>query len=321
MDRSQHSGTSQQIIEIVFPHGRSTNPIMTCHPRDSGISTCRDDSGRLWLLDGGLSTDWISLSALVDETISAGADVAVFSVAAHNAGKPETGKEGIAMIREEWIDRILANAAASRCLAENWIAGAAKSLDPDARILEWSKDQRFRRHFHPDYPNCGNSPVVPGIRFPVIDAGIREATCEQYLDLAERMGSRVVRYEGDKMRGWFLDDCTRWQDLFGMDEAARVLEIGATDGVNTNAMLDMLFPHPASEVHSVRVDDDVDLEGFFEKNAAVAGREGRLHLYDGEAVEILAWMISTEGYWESFDFVHLKPVREPLAALTAACQA
>jgi hypothetical protein len=65
----------------------------------------------------------------------------------------------------------------------------------------------------------------------------------------------------------------------------------------------------------------VDLEGFFGKNAAVAGREGQLHLYDGEVVEILAWMISTDGYWESFDFVHFKPVREPLAALTAACQA
>ena len=204
MDRSRHSGSGQQIIEIVFPRGQFTDSIVACRLHDGDVLTYRDSSGLLWLLDGELSADWISLAALVDETISAGADVAVFSVAARDSEESKIERDGIVMIREDWMHRILADDCASRCLAEVGIANAAMALDPAARILEWSKDEKLQRHFHPDYPNCGETEVVPGIRFPVADAAIHAATCGLYLDLADRMGGRVSRYQGAKTRGWFL---------------------------------------------------------------------------------------------------------------------
>ncbi len=138
------------------------------------------------------------------------------------------------MIREELLDRIFTNNAASRCHVDRGCVAAVLMVNPNASVLEWCKDDSFRR-FHVDYPKCRDTPVVPEIRFPISDARIQDATYARYLDLAERMGCRVVQYEGDKIRGWFLDDCTRWRDLFGMEVAARVLEIGATDGVSTNA--------------------------------------------------------------------------------------
>ncbi|MES2476502.1 MAG: hypothetical protein V4640_12035 [Verrucomicrobiota bacterium] len=309
------------MIEIAFPCGKVADCELVSAWQDGGNSIYQYLNGHLWLLRCELSADWISLTALVNETISAGADVAVVSVAWRDTESPPLWAEGIAMIREELWHRILADDATSRRLTEYGIVVAAKLLDPDVKILEWSKDESFQRHFHPDYPNCGDTPVVPGIRFPVMDAAIHAGTCGLYLDLADRMGGRVSRYQGEKMRGWFLEDYGRWQEQFGMEGAAMVLEIGATDGVNTNAMLDLLFPHPHSEVHAIRSVVADAGEDFFETNAAAGGHEGQVSLYQGEAVEILAWMISTEGFWESFDFMHVRPSREPLTALTTACQA
>lgn len=281
----------------------------------------RDAFNGIWLSHAETASDWISLAGLMEDTAHANPDLAIFSLESTNAQLTAPFAHGLARCKAALFHQITANEIPCGYLSEKDIAAGVLSLGGRLDILEWSKEKRFRRHFHPDYPNCGDSPVVPGIRFPVKDAALHEATCAQYLDLAERMGSRVSLYKGNKERGWFLDDCGRWRDLFGMEGTTRILEIGATDGVNTNALLDQLFPHPASEIHAVRscaMDGGVD---FFEENAAAGGHQGQIHLYEGEAVEILAWMISTEGFWESFDFMHLKPSREPLGALTAACQA
>lgn len=295
--------------------------LLRCALRLDPTEMFHDACDGLWLIDAQTAADWISLSCLMEESLQADPDLAIFSLESTNAQLTAPLAHGLARCKAALFHRITADEIACGNLSEKGIAAAVLALGGTLDILEWSKDERFRRHFHPDYPNCGNTPVVPGIRFPVTDPEIHAATCSQYLDLAERMGSRVSQYKGDKERGWYLDDCGRWRELFGMEGTTRILEIGATDGVNTNALLDQLFPHPASEMHAIRygaMDGGVD---FFEENAAAGGHEGQIHLYEGEEVEILAWMISTEGFWESFDFMHLKPSREPLGALTAACQA
>jgi hypothetical protein len=46
-----------------------------------------------------------------------------------------------------------------------------------------------------------------------------------------------------------------------------------------------------------------------------------LHLYEGTSREALAWMIAGEGFWESFDFIHLNGAEDPSEMLSDACQA
>lgn len=138
----------------------------------------------------------------------------------------------------------------------------------------------------------------------------------------------AARYRGLKTHGWYCDEFERWSVWIAADEQVRVLEVGASDGVSANVMLDALFPHPESEVHCIDAYDDIlGLPGFaesrrkdFAENARRGGNEGKLHLYEGIAVEILAWMIAGEGYWESFDLIRLGDELSQAALLGAACQ-
>jgi hypothetical protein len=138
----------------------------------------------------------------------------------------------------------------------------------------------------------------------------------------------AARYRGLKTHGWYHDDFERWSVWIAADEPVRVLEVGASDGVSANVMLDALFPNPESEVHCIEEYHDIlELPGFadsrrqdFAENARRAGNEERLHLYEGTAVEILAWMIAGEGYWESFDFIRLGDELSQATMLAAACQ-
>jgi hypothetical protein len=138
----------------------------------------------------------------------------------------------------------------------------------------------------------------------------------------------AARYRGLKTHGWYHDDFERWSVWIAADEPVRVLEVGASDGVSANVMLDALFPHPESEVHCIEAYDDIpELPGFadsrrddFAENARRGRHEERLHLYEGTAVEILAWMIAGEGYWESFDFIRLGEELPQATMLAAACQ-
>jgi hypothetical protein len=138
----------------------------------------------------------------------------------------------------------------------------------------------------------------------------------------------AARYRGLKTQGWYCDEFERWSVWFAADEAVRVLEVGASDGVSANMMLDALFSHPDSEVHCI--DDYNEIPGLpglsesrredFVENARRGGNEGRLQLYEGTAAEILAWMIAGEGYWESFDIIRLGEELSQAAMLGAACQ-
>ena len=136
------------------------------------------------------------------------------------------------------------------------------------------------------------------------------------------------RYRGLKTTGWYVAEPETWEIYFGADGPVKVLEIGASDGVSANLMLDLLFPHPASEVHCIDLYDPIpDLPGFaeqcrsdFDENARRGGHSSQLHCYEGHSGEILATMISGDGLWGSFDLVHLAGGMSAETILASACQ-
>ena len=121
------------------------------------------------------------------------------------------------------------------------------------------------------------------------------------------------KYRGVKLWGWYLDDLAGWGALLSSGEPVKALEVGAFDGVSANLMLDLLFTHPASEVHAIdpflpdpttpEVDDET--RASFEENCRTGGHEAQVKLYEGLSAEVLAWMIAEEGFWQSFDFIYV----------------
>lgn len=278
-----------------------------------------------WLIDEGLAMDWISMAALIDETDALDPDFAIFGLEDPTSGHSLNQPLPIARLKMGLARKILNCPVARDPLQDSGLAAVVAEFDESPIILEWRKQESFRRFFRPGFPRCENPEVVPGIHFPVNDPKVAEEICALNFDLAERMGSRVVPYNGNKARGWFVEDAERWTHWFGRKEPTRVLEIAATDGISTNAMLDLLFLHPESEVHTIHTGGDLpeaaeNLECFTANSAAV-GHTQRVHLYAGLPVEVLAWMIATDGYWESFDFIHFKPMPNYVETMTAVGQA
>lgn len=121
------------------------------------------------------------------------------------------------------------------------------------------------------------------------------------------------KYVGLKTWGWYLNDLENWKMLFSRAGASRLLEIGAFDGVSGNLMLDVLFPDERSELHCIDAflpdpttpEVDGETKQKFEENALRGGHANQIRLYEGLSVEVLAWMIANEGYWESFDFIYV----------------
>lgn len=104
----------------------------------------------------------------------------------------------------------------------------------------------------------------------------------------------------------------------------KILQCGAADGLRTRLLLESGWNHPDSVVHAIECfDGDVGsrMRESFEANVVNHGLENRVQLYDGEAREILAWMIAGEGFWESFNFIDLAAKGDPADLLADACQA
>lgn len=133
----------------------------------------------------------------------------------------------------------------------------------------------------------------------------------------------AARYGGGE--GWWRQDLLAWQMLFGNAlQPVKVLEIGAGQGASANLLLDLLFSHRNSEIHCIDPYDDADgvaHRATFEMNGEKSGNLERLRLYEGLPREVLAWMIAEEGYWKSFDFIHLASSTEATSTLADACQA
>lgn len=122
-----------------------------------------------------------------------------------------------------------------------------------------------------------------------------------------------ARYAGLKKWGWYLDDLPAWRAILATGQKVRALEIGAFDGVSANLMLDLLFTHPDSEVHCIDPYEPdpttpqvcAQTKADFLENLRIGGHENRIHLYEGISVEVLAWMLAAESFWESFDFIYV----------------
>jgi predicted O-methyltransferase YrrM len=120
------------------------------------------------------------------------------------------------------------------------------------------------------------------------------------------------KYVGLKKWGWYFG-LGEWQELFYSEKPVRVMEIGAFDGVSANMMLDHLFPHPESRVCCIdpflpdpttpEVSEKTR-EEFFE-NLELGGHREQIEILEGRSVEVLAWLIVEEGYWDSFDFIYI----------------
>ena len=134
------------------------------------------------------------------------------------------------------------------------------------------------------------------------------------------------KYRGLKQFGWYLDELRRWRRFYGSTEPRKILEIGAFDGASANLMLEVLFPHPDSELHCIdsfapdettpQVDETT--RELFIENAAIGGHVAQIHLNEGLSVEVLAWMIAEDGYWESFDFIYVDGSHFAMDVLTDA---
>lgn len=125
--------------------------------------------------------------------------------------------------------------------------------------------------------------------------------------------------------GWFSETYHAWSVMFHESWAAvKMLETGVFDGTSVALMLDQLFIHPESEVHGIALyegeEGDRLREAFMEKTGA-SGHGGRFHLYEGTSCEVLAWMIAGDGFWESFNFIHLAGAETAADLLSDACQA
>jgi predicted O-methyltransferase YrrM len=133
------------------------------------------------------------------------------------------------------------------------------------------------------------------------------------------------KYVGLKEWGWYFG-LGEWRELFYSDKKVRALEVGAFDGVSVNMMLDHLFVHPESEVICIdpflpdpttpQVCEQTKTD--FYENRKRGGHEEQIEIFEGLSVEVLAWMIAEEGYWNSFDFIYIDGSHRAKDVLTDA---
>ncbi len=123
----------------------------------------------------------------------------------------------------------------------------------------------------------------------------------------------VAKYQNHNKWGWYRLQPGVWKRTLATSQKLRVLEIGAYDGVSANVMLDAIFTHPESEVHTIDpyLSDPTtpgvgaETRERFEENCRRGGHGNRILLYEGLSVEVLGWMIAGEGFWEGFDVVFI----------------
>lgn len=121
----------------------------------------------------------------------------------------------------------------------------------------------------------------------------------------------------DRLAGsWLARETQSWQLRIGEKTPSKILSAAAGSVAEASRLLTIFHPHPESEIHVLGgVDDGPNMH----EDEPMPGRN--IHWYEGESREILAWMIAEEGYWESFDFIHLTGASSASALLGDACQA
>jgi predicted O-methyltransferase YrrM len=211
-------------------------------------------------------------------------------------GRQETTREGRPHYRELYDDESR-EAIGQRYAADATVFGYefdGLRADESRKLLATPEIQRRWLGW---LEQCGLSPL-----------GWRTAEPSAGAELASH-----GKYEGLKKWGWYLDDAARWAWFFRTETPVKALEIGAFDGVSAGMMLDLLFPHVASEVHAVdpylpdptTPQVNAGVRQVFEDNRLTGGHADQIKLYEGISGEVLAWMLAGDGFWESFDFIYV----------------
>ncbi len=279
------------------------------------------DNDGIWLIDGRLASDWVSLVALVDETISAGADLAINGFGTDGTVDPASPLDGLVRLSGSMFSLLRDDPRSFAALRVDGFRSGLETIHKGLTVLDWKMESRFQRFV----ARQGRGGI--GIRYPVDDEELHSRICRKQKELQDGLGSMILQYSGERRFGWYVNDVKRWCHWFGRAEPTKVLELNASDGIATNAMLDLLFPHPESEVHSIHATNSLDPDEMretleaYHSNSRVRDRSAKVASYVGNAAEALAWMIAEDNYWESFDFIHVTPPLEPFHALGEAFQA
>lgn len=167
------------------------------------------------------------------------------------------------------------------------IALASIAADQGLPMLDWRRDAEsessfgvFRFRPHVETRQWGISHPVKDARLHYDIGGVSKAPAK-----------------------WWdvLCDVVAWR--YRCEFPLRVLSVGQQE--NVFGLLRNVIPHPESEVHAAYHPLATPVPGMEEEPKPGAEDLARVFLNEGESPEILAWMISSEGYWESFDVVHL----------------
>lgn len=119
---------------------------------------------------------------------------------------------------------------------------------------------------------------------------------------------RLARYVGLKEWGWYLSQLDEWMTYVHDPRPVHVLEIGAFDGVSSNLMLDLVFPHPESSLVAIdpflldptTPEVGADTRNHFLENRERAGRADRIELIEALSFEALSGMEPAQ-----FDFIYI----------------
>ena len=304
------------------------------------LSRTLEPDEAVWLVEDDVAGDKASFAELVELTATAGVDLAAVDLRTRDEDshwpqwryadgyfdEPSRGFQPLCRLSGRLVREVLAFRERHGRFAFHEVLFASLARNSGMSWQNWSRDVTTR-HLLPTFryrPEV--RPIERGINHPVKDPLVHEAVC-LFTDVSAC--ERASFYEGGRRGSWYLEDFGKWKRMFITDQPVRVLEIGVSDGVSANLMLDELFIHPQSEVHGIDLyDADPKNPGErekarenFENNARRGGHAGQLHLYEGISREVLAWMISVEGFWESFDFIHLNGASDAMTMLADACQA
>jgi hypothetical protein len=271
----------------------------------------------VWIVGRQIAFDWVSLTALVEETEDRNPDLAYLDEKMQGATWEAIRASPLTMIASALRSR-LREASRSEEPAHDTFDVAVGALE-SGQFLNFLSAGSLSRFFVLD-SSLGDA-LKPGISWPVRDEHIRVEIFGLFSDLGFRCGHLGAPYTSWKTRAWFIDDAERWIRWFSSREPAKILHVCGGDGLEVNVLLDAVFPHPESSAHVV-TDLPPESEGStLVVNPFKSGRMKQLHLYEGLVIECLAWMIAEEGFWESFDFILLTCAKRDRDVLTHLCLA
>lgn len=300
------------------------NLLETCKAVLSDVpSQAEFDFEALWLMSDTLAGDWISFAALFDETRDAEPDLAFHQTEALGDSPALDRSPLLRFSRAMIVELLNARDWDSRMQFLDRELAAVADGSSRRKWLNLSLHKGMSRLLTPLAPSrLGRDPAF-GISWPVTEASERKRILAFQADLGARTGQLAAKYRGSAEREWFYDDVERWTYWFGTHNPAKIMEFGGSNGVGANLLLDHIFPHPDSEIHYILTGSEQgDPDSYdFAVNTRTGGHLSQIQLYDGSSVEILAWMIAEESYWESFDFIHFRCPANGPECMTASCQA